>query len=570
MRERLRLSMTLLVAVLAGGCASTPVAPPPGRPAVPAAVSRSLKDRLFYHVLVGDIAGQQGHLGIAAAAFGKAAQESGDRVLIRRSTQLALYARHYHQGLRLARQWVAAEPSSAGAYEALAEADLGVGRPRPAVVACERALQLVNRHQGAGGRAFAFEHIAMLLWQLPPHRKVLAVMQVLVRRYPQEPVAQYALADLARRRGADALAIRAIDRALVLKPRWEDAAVLKARLLWDHTPRASLAFTVRFLHRNPDATRLRLDYARRLVSLQYWHKALGQFRMIAKAAPNDPQVLYTTALVALRARAPQVAARDLKRALVLAPNDTHARLYLGEIAERAHRFARAAQWYRGVGAPYRFAASVRLALIPLHEGHPHKAGARLGRLIARDRHQRTTLALARDQVDSALHDYPAALAALDQAITNAHPPAALLYARALTEEKLGKIPAMVADLQALLVRHPQDPIALNALGYTFISHHLHPKQGLQLVRKALRLEPKNPYILDSVGWAYYEAHDPATALSYLQRAVTLSHDATIATHLGVVLWSLGEQHAAQLVWQAAHRRDPHSKVVNRALKKHDL
>ncbi|MHB1566559.1 MAG: tetratricopeptide repeat protein [Acidiferrobacter sp.] len=570
MRERLRLSITLL-AVLAGGCASMPVAPPsPVKPAAPAVVPRSLKDRLFYHVLVGDIAGQQGHLGIAAAAFGKAAQESGDRALARRSAQLALYARHYHQGLRLAQLWVAAEPTSAGAYEALADADVGVGLPGPAVAAFEHALQLVGRHQGAGGRAFAFEHIATLLWRLRPHLKVLAVMQTLARRYPQEPVAQYALADLARRRSAAALAIRAIDRALVLKPRWEDAAVLKARILWAHTPRASLAFATRFLHRNPDATRLRLDYARRLVSLQYWHKALAQFRRIAKAAPNDPQVLYTTALVALKAQAPRVAARDLKQTLVLAPNDTHARLYLGEIAERAHRFARAAQWYRGVGAPYQFAASVRLALIPLHEGHPHKARARLLRLIARDRHQRTTLALARDQADSALHDYPAALAALNQAMTSAHPPAALLYARALTEEKLGEIPAMIADLQALLVRHPQDPIALNALGYTFISQHLHPKQGLQLVRKALRLEPKNPYILDSVGWAYYEAHDPVTALSYLQRAVTLSHDATIATHLGVVLWSLGDQHAAQLVWQAAHRRDPHSKVVNGVLKKHDL
>lgn len=567
MRECLRLSMALLVLVT-GGCALMPPSPPARTAAVVRSPSRD--DQLFYHVLVGDIAGQQGHLGIAAAAFGKAAEESGDWDLARRSAQLALYAHHYHEGRHLAQLWIAAAPTSINAQEALADADLGLGLPAAAAAEFARALRQASQRQGASGRAFAFARIGALLWRLPPHRGVLAVVQTLVRHYPQDPVAQYVLANLSYHRGHDALAIPAIDRALALKPRWEDAAVLKAQLLWTETPRASLAFTRRFLRRNPAATRLRLDYARRLVSLQYWHKALAQFQIIARAAPDDPQVLYAAALLALKTQAPQLAARYFKQTLALAPQDAHARLYLGEIAERAHHLRRAVRWYRRVGAPYRFAASVRLALIWLREGHPHRAQRRLQHLVAHNLHQRVTLALARDQTDMVLRDYQAGLAVLNPLMTGAHPPGALLYARALTEEKLGRTAAVVADLQALLVRHPRDPIVLNALGYTLIRDHLHPRRGLRLARTALRLAPRSPYILDSVGWGYYEVHDPAAALPYLRQAAALSPDATIAAHLGTVLWALGKQRAAAVVWQAAHRHDPRNRAVARALQKHDL
>lgn len=567
-RRRLPLALVLLAELLAG-CATTTLPP---KPAVssPQVSSAQLKDKLFYHVLVGDIAGQQGRLGAAAQAFGQAAQESGDQGLTRRSALLSLYARRYAQAHHLARLWLQKAPASVGALEALADANLGLRRLALSEQEFERALALVTLREGPGGRAFAFEHIATLLLRHRSSPGVLTVMRVLSQRYPRDPVGDYALADLARHSRHGHQALRAINRALNLKPHWEDAAVLKARIMWAQSPRAALHFSQEFLQANPDATRLRLDYARRLVSLQYWQKALAQFQVISDAAPDDPKVLYAAGLLALRTHKPLLARRYLKRSLALAPANAHATLYLGEIAEGEQRFARARYYFTKVGSPYRFAAAVRLGLMSLKEGRPLGALQKLARVTARTRGEQVTLALARNEVLAALHRYSEGLRILDQAMIGKGHQSGLLYARALDEEKLGQISAAERDFKRLLARHPDDPVALNALGYTYIDHGHHPRRGLLLARQALALDPQNPDILDSVGWAYYRLARYQAAVPYLRKALALSHDPTVAAHYGAALWSLGEQAQALLVWRAALAKDPGNTALKAQMARHAL
>lgn len=561
------LSMALSLA----GCATAPplVQRPPVRPAkIPKAGPLHRKGELLYHVIIGDIAGQQGHLGAAAQAFGKAAQESGDENLTRRSAVLSLYARHYKQAHHLAHLWLTENPQSVSALEALADADLGLGKVILSEQEFERSLDEITIRYGAGGRAFAFEHIVTLLLRHKNPPPALTVMRALSARYPKDPVGDYALADLGRRSGQDATALRAVDRALALKPHWEDAAVLKARILWVAAPRQALAFSVRFLEANPDATRLRLDYARRLVSLQYWHRALAQFQIISEAAPNDPQVLYAAGLLALRTHKLLLAHHYLKRSLTLAPGNAHTELYLGEIAEKERRFARAHYYYSEVPPPYRFPAQLRDALMPLKVSAPRLAWHRLLELSARTPAEAVSLSLARNQVLMVLGDYQKGLAALNAVMGKTQHVSTLLYARALDEEKLGQTASAEADLERLVKAHPHSPVALNALGYTFLRDGQHKKRGLLLVRKALSLDPDNPDILDSVGYAYYREGHPRQAIPYLRRAYALSHEGTIAAHLGAALWAAGDRAQAQQVWHAASIQAPRNAALQSELAKH--
>ncbi len=558
----------LALGVLAGCATIAPHPAPAPRPAVARARNAHPRGLLFYHVLLGDIAGQQGHLGEAARAFGQAARETGDLGLIRRSALLSLYARRYAQARKLAVLWLAKDPHSANAREALADADLGLNRVADAEREFGQALAQAATRQGGAGRAFAFEHIATLLLRhrhIPP---TLAVMRVLTRRYPKDPIGEYVLAELARQDNDQAAALRAVDAALALKPDWEGAAVLKARILWTAAPRRALAFSARFLKSNPAATRLRLDYARRLVSLQYWHRALAQFRVIARAAPNDPRVLYAAGLIALRTNALGLAESYLKRSLALAPGDAHAELYLGEIAQSEKRYARAHYYYAHVGKPYRFAAMLRDGLMLLQESAPHLAWQRLSRVTARTKGQAAALALARNEVLVALGQYARGLAVLNAAMGPTPQADLLLYARALDEEKLGAVAASERDLERLVAAHPHSAVALNALGYTYIDHDQHEKRGLILVRRALALAPGNPDILDSVGWGYYHQGHPKTAITYLRKAFALSHDPTIAAHLGAALWDVGQHASALRLWRGALMKAPHNAALKAQLAKH--
>lgn len=553
---------------LLAGCAMVGPRPAAHHVAVAKTHKAHRQGRLFYHVLLGDIAGQQGRLGAAAQAFGEAARETGDLGLTRRSTLLSLYARRYAQAHYLARLWLSKAPKSASAREALADADLGLNRTQGAVRQFDRALAQAAAVQGSAGRAFGFEHIATLLLRHKRVAPTLMVMRALTLRYPKDPIGEYALADLARQDDDQAAALRAIDAALTLKPDWEGAAVLKARILWSAAPRRALAFSARFLKSNPSATRLRLDYARRLVSLEYWRRALAQFQVIAAAAPNDARVLYAAGLIALRTNDLGLARSYLKRSLTLAPADPHAELYLGEIAQKQKRFARAHYYYAHVGAPYRFAASVRDGLMLLQESAPHLAWQRLARVVADTPAQMTALALARNEVLMAMGQYARGLALLNAATLKSPHPNVLLYARALDEEKSGAVVAAEQDLERLVTAHPHSAVALNALGYTYINHGQHERRGLALIRRALALDPKNPDILDSMGWAYYREGHPRAAITYLREAFILSHDPTIAAHLGAALWRAGEHARALRLWRTALMKAPRNAALKAELAKH--
>ena len=47
----------------------------------------------------------------------------------------------------------------------------------------------------------------------------------------------------------------------------------------------------------------------------------------------------------------------------------------------------------------------------------------------------------------------------------------------------------------------------NYYGYLLIDHELDVKKGMALVQKALNLEPKSPYFIDSMAWGYFKLGD---------------------------------------------------------------
>jgi len=50
----------------------------------------------------------------------------------------------------------------------------------------------------------------------------------------------------------------------------------------------------------------------------------------------------------------------------------------------------------------------------------------------------------------------------------------------------------------------KEPMFYNYYGYLLIDHNKDIKKGIEEVKKALKLEPKNEYYLDSLAWGYYK------------------------------------------------------------------
>ena len=144
---------------------------------------------------------------------------------------------------------------------------------------------------------------------------------------------------------------------------------------------------------------------------------------------------------------------------------------------------------------------------------------------------------------------------------------AILYARALTAEKIDRVDIALADLEKIISVDPNNAQALNALGYTMVDKTERIAEGLKLIEKAYQLQPDDAAILDSMGWANYRLGNHKQALEYLRQAFGKLKDAEIAAHLGEVLWVMGDHDEAKTVWNEALRETPSHKLLLDVIKR---
>jgi tetratricopeptide (TPR) repeat protein len=126
------------------------------------------------------------------------------------------------------------------------------------------------------------------------------------------------------------------------------------------------------------------------------------------------------------------------------------------------------------------------------------------------------------------------------------------YSRGTCYERIKKWSLAEADLQRALELSPDQPLALNYLGYSWIDQGRNLKQGMVLIEKAVRQKRDDGYIVDSLGWAYYRLGNYKEAVKHLERAVELRpEDPVLNDHLGDAFWRVGREREARFQWEQA-------------------
>ncbi|HSW52093.1 MAG TPA: hypothetical protein VLG93_02585, partial [Sulfuricaulis sp.] len=268
--SRLRRLFPVLFLSLLTACAGT-VKPEPVAGAAPPAPARAdatlpgvvLEPEILYNLLLGEIAGQRGQIGVAAATLGEVAQQTRDPRVAERATLAALYAKRYDDALRSARLWAELRPHDTEAREALITALLELDR---AAEAKEHFQALFAAEETRRNLDQAYLRAAAVLGRTSNRAAAIDVMQSLVALNPQLASAHFAMAHLMVRGGDLDKALVSADAALKQRPDWEEAALFKARILLSQKePQKARAFYEAFLSDNHGANSVRLNYARFLV-----------------------------------------------------------------------------------------------------------------------------------------------------------------------------------------------------------------------------------------------------------------------------------------------------------------
>ncbi|MBT28211.1 MAG: hypothetical protein CMO01_01025 [Thalassobius sp.] len=92
---------------------------------------------------------------------------------------------------------------------------------------------------------------------------------------------------------------------------------------------------------------------------------------------------------------------------------------------------------------------------------------------------------------------------------------------------------------------------LNNYAYYLSIRKVKLDKAMEMGKKLINKEPSNPTYLDTYGWILYANGKYKDALSYLEKAASISEDGTIAEHYGDVLYKTGNKEKAMEQWKIA-------------------
>lgn len=515
----------------------------------------------LYLLLSAEIAAQRGRYDITLVNYLKAAKQSRDQVVIERAMRIAQSLNGDNAQKQLAELWLDIDPDNLQAHrisaiQAVKGNDL------------QTAIHHMERIMDQGGDA-DFDSLAAMAANLPPEQQqeLLALYNEMSDRHPDTPELEYSIALLLKVTGQPQQALDRLEPLLQENANFQPAIILKGDLLYQTDQKSSaLDYLLTNTRRFPGNRQMGTLYGRMLINEGELQAAQDEFNRLVKRYPDTPGLRLSHALVALENGQTDLARQELTQLAEQGHHTSEANYYLGRIEDQASNTEQAIGYYQSVEqGNYYFPALARASSLLAENGQLEDAIDRIRRLREANPRQaenfwllEVNLLLDQEQQQQALST---ATEALEEHPDNIE----IRYARAMLYDGIGQPAYAEADLKHILEQEPENAVALNALGYILTTRTDRLREARGYIEKALRLDPDNPAILDSMGWVLFLEGQLEPALDYLSRAWAAFPDPEVAAHYGEALWMNGAEEQARIIWQEGLEQDSDHEVLRETI-----
>jgi tetratricopeptide (TPR) repeat protein len=562
-----KLILAVLVLSLAGqalAAGETAAKAPAKKQSTVPLADEDLLARTVFQSLVGDLALQRGEMELGVSAWADLARRTRDPEVIARAAEVAAATRQYDLALELTALWLQVEPESTKARQT--ESTLLLLANRLDDLAPQIASLLEQDKANVAG---SLMHLNRMLGRHSDKKAVQRLIDRVATPYGDLPEAHFAMGlaavsanDLMRAQGE-------FQKALQQRPDWESAELAYAQLLARTSPSSAIESLNEFLARKPDARDARLTLARLLISERKYDAARAQFDILLKDSPDNPDLVYPVAMLALQQGDAAGARSQLEKLLKLDfPDKSAVHFFLGQLEEEEKKPDLALDHYRQVTAGDQYiAARGRAAQVLLRQGKLEEAREQLRTTRGGTPAEKIQLILVEAQLLREAGRGDESYALLEAALAKQPDNPELLYETALAAERQGKPQVLEKHLGHLIKLKPDHAHALNAFGYSLAERNVRLAEAHKLLTQALALAPQDPFIMDSMGWVLFRQGKLPEALKTLETAYGIKADPEIAAHLGEVLWTMGRKDDALRLMNEAAKKNPDSEVLAAALKK---
>jgi len=502
---------------------------------------------------------------VAALQYAAAASQEADIGLLERATQVAIESLQPSLAEKVAARWISVDPKSVDAHRAAAQAALALHRIDQA--AGHYGIVLVNSPMGTDAE------FAVLGTFLAGNDNIFGSRQLadrLATSFPSSAAALRVQGLAALRADDPAAAVLSLTAALAIPTASEQGDEAARHELLHTRARAQVLAgdaesplaEARERVEHEDLPANRLDYALLLMTAQRDSAATQQLEILARNSEYTPVALRLLSLIEFQQGHFDAATARFAELVRAGKYLDDAFYYLGLIAERHGDAEHALRLYAQVqGGENAVPALLRATAILQTHGAAAAAEEVLDRLIEDEPQRAPEILAARARIYADAGDLPRASGVLQRGAVDYPDNVDIRYAQASMYEEQGRITDALSELTDLVHARPEDPAAMNALGYTLADHSRELKRARRLIESAHAAAPKNAAILDSLGWVLFRQGRMAEAEVYLRAAYADDHGGDIAAHLGEVLWQLGRPADAEHIWSEAGAADADNRLL---------
>ncbi len=419
-------------------------------------------------------------------------------------------------------------------------------------------------------QADALLFTGILYGEAQDYEKALLTFRKLLDFDPDHLMGNYYLAKTLKVNQQYKEAERMYKKTLAIQALFEPA-VLDLGRLYEREEKKDLALEQyrAFLKINPQGINVRFRLAGLLFKMKKPVEAEKELREILDQAKGNRELAYRLSMFYLENKRYEGAAGILRELLIVYSDDQRLRFLLGSAYEGKKDYQAAIAELKKIppesGELYP-SAQMSISLMLKNLDQSEAAIANLSKALANRREVANFYILL-----ASLYEEKKEFLKAEETLKTGlefSPGVAMHFELGVLYDKMGRFQDSIMAMRRVLEIDGNNAEAMNFIGYTYADRGINLEEAENLIKKALTLKPGNAYMLDSLGWVYFQQNKLEEAIKYLKEAaVELPQDATIAEHLGDAYAKAGQVSAARKIYKELMRLNPENKVLSQKMQK---
>jgi len=458
---------------------------------------------------------------------------------------LYVYRKNTDKAMLLIDKALKIDPNNVSILSSLSDIYVMKGDRKSAIATLEKVLSIEKNRENVP------LVLANLYFQEKEFQKAATLLEEYIKVKPENFLAHIYLGRVYEELGKNSEAAKEYEAALT--EREEDEILITLDNLYDKLGEKEKSIEVleKFLSRNPDYPKVRERVALLYLSINNYEKALDNYEHLLNQYPENKELKFKYILIAIDGGFYEKAKAPLEELLSSDPNNQKALYFAGLLYKETKEWDKAITYLSKVtDREYEKSAKLYLSVCYEKKGDTNKAFQVLKDYWEKEHDDEIGYYLALYYKNK--HDYDNALKLLEELLKITDNKSKIVLLIAEIHLKRNEFEKGIALVKELLEKSPDNPDALNFIGYSYVERGINLEEAENMIQKALTLKPDDPYIMDSLAWLYYTKKDYQKALEIQKKVVLkVKDDATILEHMGDILFALGEKKEAKDYYKKA-------------------